>query len=157
MTMLGAFARYFYDALSGHTRKGMRERAMQGLFNGEPPFGYEWCDAVCYGVDENHTGCHVDWEKAQAVEEMFERYANGVESMSTLAGWLNDQRFHTKSKKPQVIMGEVVEGEGRRFTNYSVRDMLKNRFYLGEVRYKDERFPGRHRGLIGEELFETVR
>ena len=48
--------------------------------------------------------------KAQAVVEMFQRYANGVESMSTLAAWLNGQGFCTKSKKPQVIMGEVVEG-----------------------------------------------
>ena len=157
MTMLGAFAQYFSDALSGHTKKGMRERAMQGLFNGEPPFGYERCDAVCYGIDEGHTGCHVEWEKAQAVVEMFQRYANGVESMSTLAAWLNEQGFRTKSKKPQVIMGEVVEGDGRRFTNYSVRDMLKNRFYLGEVRHKEEHFAGRHQGLISEELFETVR
>ena len=36
-----------------------------------------------------------------------------MESMSTLAAWLNEQGFHTKSKKPQVIMGETVEGEGR--------------------------------------------
>ncbi len=59
--------------------------------------------------------------------EMFQRYANGVELMSTLAGWLNEQGFHTKSKKPQVIMGETVEGEGR------------------------------HQGLISVELFEAVR
>ena len=113
MTMLGAFAQYFSDALSGHTKKGMRERAMQGLFNGEPPFGYERCDAMCYGIDKGHTGYHVDWEKAPAVVEMFQRYANGVESMSTLAAWLNGQGFHIKSKKPQVIMGEVVEWEER--------------------------------------------
>lgn len=97
---------------------------------------------MCYGIGEGHTGCHVEWEKAQAVVEMFQRYANGVESMSTLAGWLNEQGFRTKSKKPQVIMGEVVEGDGRRFANYSVRDMLKNRFYLGEVRHKEEHFAG---------------
>ena len=55
MTMLGAFAQYFSDALSGHTKKGMRERAHQGLFNGEPPFGYERCDADCFGLDDGHT------------------------------------------------------------------------------------------------------
>ena len=86
------------------------------------------------------------WEKAQAVVGMFQGCANGVESMSTLAAWLNEQGFRTKSRKPQVIMREMVEGDGRRFTNYSVRDMLKNRFYLGEVRHKEERFAGRHRG-----------
>ena len=37
------------------------------------------------GITIATTWCHVDWEKAQAVVEMFQRYANGVESMSTLA------------------------------------------------------------------------
>ena len=63
MTMLGAFAQYFSDALSGHTKKGMKERAQQGLFNGEPPFGYQRCDPECIGLDQGHTGCHVVSEK----------------------------------------------------------------------------------------------
>ena len=58
MMMLGAFAQYFSDALSGHTKKGMKERAQQGLFNGEPPFGYERCTAECFGL-EAHPGCHI--------------------------------------------------------------------------------------------------
>ena len=57
MTMLGAFAQYFSDALSGHTKKGMKDRTQQGLFYGEPPFGYERCDAECIGLDEAHAGC----------------------------------------------------------------------------------------------------
>ncbi len=65
MTMLRAFAQYFSDLLSGHTKKGIRERAMPGLFNGEPPFGYERCDAMCYGMDEEHTGCHVVGEEPE--------------------------------------------------------------------------------------------
>ena len=36
MVMLGGFAQYFSDNLSTHTKKGMRERAQQGMFNGEP-------------------------------------------------------------------------------------------------------------------------
>ena len=64
MTMLGAFGQYFSDALSGHTKKGMKERAQQGLFNGAHPFGYERCDAECrmpnaecIKLDEAHAGC----------------------------------------------------------------------------------------------------
>jgi DNA invertase Pin-like site-specific DNA recombinase len=56
MTMVAAFAQYFSDNLSGHTRKGMRERTRQGLFNGDPPFGYQRCDPECLGLDESHTG-----------------------------------------------------------------------------------------------------
>ena len=157
MTMLGAFAQYFSDALSGHTKKGMRERAQQGMFNGEPPFGYERCDANCFGLDETHPGCHVVEDKAGRVVELFERYATGTESMSTLASWLNDQGCRTKSKKPVDLFGEIVQTEGRRFTHWSVRDILKNSFYVGKVRHKDEFFDGRHQPLVSQNLFDGVQ
>ena len=157
MTMLGAFAQYFSDALSGHTKKGMRERARQGMFNGEPPFGYERCDAECFGIDETHTGCHIDPAKMPIIVELFQRYAAGAESMATLADWINEQGFRTKGKRPLEIFGEIVETDGRRFTNYSVRDILKNRFYIGKVRHKDEWFEGRHQPIVDQELFDAVQ
>ena len=67
MTMVAVFAQYFSDNLSGHTKKGLRERVRQGLFNGEPPFGYQRCDPECLELDESHTGCHPDPETAQIV------------------------------------------------------------------------------------------
>ncbi len=35
--------------------------------------------------------------------------------------------------------------------------MLHDRYYLGEVRYKGETYPGRHEPLISEELFKQVQ
>ncbi len=157
MTMLGAFAQYFSDALSGHTKKGMRERAQQGLFNGDPPYGYVRCDAECFGLDDSHTGCHVQWGKASKVVNIFERYASGTESMATLASWLNDQGCRTNGKRPAEMFGEVVPFGGRRFTHWSVRDILKNPFYVGKVRHKDELFVGRHHGIVSQDLFDEVQ
>ena len=157
MTMLGAFAQYFSDALSGHTKKGMRERAQQGLFNGDPPFGYVRCDSECIGLDESHTGCHIDWDKASKVVEAFERYATGTESMSTLANWLNDHGCRTNGKRRAEIFGEKVAVDGRRFTHWAVRDILKNTFYLGKVRHRKEVFEGRHQGIVGQEVFDRVQ
>ena len=157
MTMLGAFAQYFSDALSGHTRKGLRERAQQGLFNGEPPFGYVRCDSECIGLDQSHTGCHIDSDKASKVVEAFERYATGTESMSTLASWLNEQGCRTNGRRRAEILGEKVAVDGRRFTHWAVRDILKNPFYVGKVRYRKEVFEGRHDGIVGQELFDSVQ
>jgi site-specific DNA recombinase len=39
LTILAAFAAYFSDMLSKHTSKGKGERAAQGLYNGDVPFG----------------------------------------------------------------------------------------------------------------------
>ena len=157
MTMLGAFAQYFSDALSGHTKKGMRERAQQGLFNGEPPFGYERCDADCLGLDDTHAGCHAEPEKASIVVQVFERYASGTESMLALAKWLNELGFHTKGKRKADVFGELVGVEGRHFTHWSIRDMLKNPFYVGRVRHKEELFDGRHQAIVTQDVFDGVQ
>src|SRR5215470_4376749 len=42
LTILAAFAAYFSDMLAKHTSKGLGERAAQGLYNGDVPFGYRW-------------------------------------------------------------------------------------------------------------------
>src|SRR5260370_13819717 len=42
LTILAAFAAYFSDMLATHTSKGKGERAAQGLYNGDVPFGYQW-------------------------------------------------------------------------------------------------------------------
>lgn len=40
LTILAAFAAYFSDMLAKHVSKGKGERAAQGLFNGDTPYGY---------------------------------------------------------------------------------------------------------------------
>src|SRR5260370_27487175 len=40
LTILAAFAAYFSDMLAKHTSKGKGERAAQGLYNGDIPFGH---------------------------------------------------------------------------------------------------------------------
>ncbi len=162
MTMLGAFAQYFLDALSGHTKKSMRERAIQGLFNGEPPFGYERCDETCIGINETHIGCHIDPLAGPQVVELFEKYKTGSHSMRTLGDVLNDRRFRTKGRRRSDgdLQGDSAlprETTGSKFTGWSVRDLRNNRFYIGKVPYHDEYFDGRHQALISEDLFNEVQ
>ena len=51
----------------------------------------------------------------------------------------------------------MVEVEARRFTSWSIRDIVKNPFYIGKVRHKDELFDGRHQTIISPELFKLVQ
>ena len=112
MAMVAAFAQYFPDNLSGHTKKGLRERVRQGLFNGEPPFGYQRCDAVCLGTNDEHRGCHIDPEAGPEVLSLFERYAYGSHSMSTLAGELNARGFRTNGRSRSPDTSDVHESKG---------------------------------------------
>ena len=59
-----------------------------------------------------------------------------------LATWLNGEGFRTRNTK------KLPDGEGnlsagpRLFTMASVRIILHNRFYTGQVRHKGEILPG---------------
>ena len=157
MIMLGGFAQYFSDNLSSHTKKGMRERAQQGMFNVEPPWAYERCTLECFGIDERHTGCHIVPDKAAQVVEIFQQYSTGTAPQSALADRLNSLGYRTNGKRRAEMDGELVQVEGRKFTNWAIRDMLKNPFYFGMVRYKNELFQGRHQPLISKELYDQVQ
>ena len=61
-------------------------------------------------------------------------------------------------------MGSTSEGsqdsdeiKGRRFTGFLIRDILKNPFYTGKVRHKQEQFDGRHQPIVDQSLFDAAQ
>ena len=155
IAMLGAFAQYFSDCLAKHTSKGMKERAMSGLQNGDIPFGYERCGEEC--GDGHKGGIHVVAAEAEAVGQLFRLYASGGWSLSKLAGWLNEQGFRTRNKRRlDDGYGGSVAGP-RPFTLYSVRWIVHNPFYTGRVRYKGQLHEGVHKGVIERSVYDLVQ
>jgi DNA invertase Pin-like site-specific DNA recombinase len=155
IAMLGAFAQYFSDSLAKHTSKGMRERVMNGLQNGDVPFGYQRCNDDC---PAEHKGkVHIVPAEAEAVKTIFQFYATGGWSLSKLAAWLNEQGFRTRNKHEiQSGDGKLVAGP-RPFTLYSVRWLLHNPFFTGRVSYKGQLYKGAHEAIVNEGLFERVQ
>ena len=141
LTMMGGFAEFFSAQLGRHVKKAVKQRAEQGLQNGSVPFGY-------LSDDETGIPCPVP-EEAEAVRTVFAKRAAG-ETNGRIAVWLNAAGFRTR--------------RGNYFTDWSVRDMLGFRFYLGVVTLKGHEFPGQHHefpgqheGIIAPELFERVQ
>src|SRR5207249_1918788 len=133
VAMLGAFAQYFSDSLAKHTRKGIDERVHQGRPAGPIPFGYrKGEDGVPVAVKE----------EADAVRVAFEMKAHR-KTNAEIADSLNRQGLRTR--------------EGNPFTNFAVRDMLTNVFYVGHLKYRGEVFQGSHEGLVDISLFEAVQ
>jgi site-specific DNA recombinase len=162
MQMLGGFAEYFSESLAKHVIKGQTERAMQGKHIGGLPFGYDSCWKEQHGekkriCDPEHPGSvHLVESEADAVQEMFKRYASGTTSLAELAGWLNDSGFRTRNtKKLADGNGNLVAGP-RLFTTASIRNILHNIFYTGLVKHKGETYPGLHEPLVSTEVFEMV-
>ena len=149
IAMIGAFAQYFSDNLSKHSSKGMKERAIKGYHLGGIPFGYVKCECCEAGV-------HPEEQEASAVTGLFEMYATGSYTLAKLANWMNEQGFRTRNTKTLTdALGNETTGP-RNFTIYSIRGILHNSFFAGQVAHGKELHQGRHKAIISQGLFDTV-
>lgn len=155
ISMIGAFAQYFSDSLSKHTSKGLKERAINGLPNGDIPFGYRRVDKDNPRKKEGYI--YIVPDEADAVKKIFQLYSSGEWTLSKLANWLNEQGFRTRNKRKITDSnGENTSGP-RLFSIYSVRWLLHNPFFTGKVRYHGQLYPGQHEPIIDEQLFTLVQ
>jgi site-specific DNA recombinase len=123
-------ARNYIENLREEVRKGMREKAEQGIYPSRPPLGYQ-------NNKLEHT-IEVDAKKAPIARRMFELYASGKHSLATL-------------RKTLLIQFGCALAKG-----YLER-LLKNPFYKGQFIWEEKLYKGTHTPLVSTELFEQVQ
>ncbi len=132
--MLAVFAQWYIDNLSAETKKGKKQRALKGLYNGRLPFGYQpGPDGVAQVVPA----------EAEAIRQAFDAYATGKYTDKQVAELLNTLNLLTR--------------RGRGWSKDSVRDFLQNEFYLGLVKYHGDLLPGQHEAIINQETFDACQ
>lgn len=187
LTVLGMLAEIYIDNLRQETRKGLLQRAREGLHNGRLPFGY--CDGLCsacndpngedycplYGGEDRSDGVVAVSHpiEAEAVRKAFAWYLTGRYSDGDLAERLNEHE-HTLDDGTGVhfrtkgVPGRYPPG---RLSKSSVRHILQHPFYAGVIPYYgrdedgkrrkrddyDRLFPGQHEGLITMDDFEQAQ
>jgi site-specific DNA recombinase len=146
LTLLAAFAEYFSDMLAKHTSKGKGERAAQGLYNGDIPFGYRSTGKK--QPPEHHP------EKFSGLRMIGELRMKGF-SADEIADKVNAAGYRTGSKR----FGE------RLFTSDTITAILRNEFYAayapdddrGTVKYKEQRHRGLHPAAFTYEEWQKIR
>ena len=123
-------ARNYIENLREEVRKGMREKAEQGIYPSRPPLGY------CNNKLE-HT-IEIDSRKAPLARRMFELYASGRHSLANVRNVL-------KTEFGQLLAKGYLER------------LLKNPFYKGQFIWEDKLYNGTHAPLISAEVFEQVQ
>ncbi len=144
LTMLAAFAQWYLDNLSAETAKGKQARAEAGLWNSAVPFGYR----VAYRKDGGDSIPYPDEHEAQGVRLAFEQYATGMYSDNDIARLLNEAGYRPRGRGERALS---------LFSKDTVTAMLQNRFYLGEVQYRGQWYPGVHEPIIPDDLFEQCQ
>ena len=99
-------ARNYIENLKEEVRKGMREKAEQGIYPSRPPIGYQ--------NNKLERTIEVDPRKAPLARRMFDLYASGRHSLATLRKAISDE------------FG-INLGKGY------IDRVLKNPFYKGQV------------------------
>jgi site-specific DNA recombinase len=132
-------AKNYIDNLSEEARKGMQEKAEQGIWPTKTPLGYR-----------NITG--PDGKKiiatapaiAPLISNLFEWYARGDISLKEAA-----RKAHAA--------GLVYPRRGARVPVSTIHTILRNRLYTGWFEWNGKLIKGKHEALVPVELWERVQ
>ena len=143
LNVLLSFAQFEREVTSERIRDKVAASKRKGLWvGGMVPLGYELKDGKLLIVKE----------EAEQVRTIFKRYLE-LGSVNRLVVDLRDRKLRTKIRK---LSTGATRG-GVAFTQGPLFYILRNRFYIAEVRYKNEIFPGPQPPLLDRELFEAVQ
>ena len=137
----------WYSAnLGTEASKGMLQKAKQGGTPGRAPIGYR-------NIIDTSTGREVrtvvlDDDAAPHVQWAFREFASGLYSLAELTEALADRGLKTLPSRKRAGAALPKSGVGR---------MMRNRYYLGYVIYKEIEYPGAHPALIDAETFHAVQ
>ncbi len=129
-------ARNYVNNLSEEVTKGMLQKVKQGGFPAIAPTGYV--------NDIASREIHIDPSRAPSIRKLFELYATGRHTLNDLVGVARKAGLeHPLFRKPLGLGG--------------VHRILRNPFYYGLVRWKNEVVIGKHEPLISKALFDRVQ
>jgi site-specific DNA recombinase len=143
LNVLLSFAQFEREVTSERIRDKIAASKRKGLWVGGPlPLGYELKDGRL-GVVE---------KEAERVRLIFRRYLE-VTGINEL---VRDLRARNVCTKPRTFSTGKTRG-GIPFGRGTLAHLLRNRFFIGEVKYRGEILPGEQPAIIDKPLFEAVQ
>jgi len=131
LSILASVGEWYSNNLAAEIKKGLTERVAAGKHISNIPIGYQSVDDALV-PDGN----------AQFVRLIFNLYADG-NSLSSISKQLHQRNILSKN--------------GKRIYPAAVRYILRNRVYVGEVRHNGTWYPGEHKPVVPQALFERVQ
>ena len=132
-------AKNYVDNLSEETKKGLQEKALQGIWPMRPPIGYQ----TVVGTNGKKI-VEPNPKTAPIVAKMFEHYATGNYSLEAIRDMARAE-------------GVVSPRSGRPIHRSWVHRILSNRIYYGEFMWNGRVYPGSHQPLVSRDLWDKVQ
>ena len=143
LNVLLSFAQFEREVTSERIRDKIGASKRKGLWvGGVVPLGYQAKDRKITIVED----------EARTVRHIFRRYLD-LGSLNLLLADLRKAGIKTKVRP--LSTGRTIGGIP--FTRGSLAYFLRNRFYVGQVKYKTEIFGGEQPAILDRKLFEAVQ
>lgn len=130
-------AKNYSDNLSEEAKKGMREKARQGIWPTKAPLGYLNVSVGSRRVIEP------DPERFELVSWLFDRYAEANVSL--------------KSLRDEAAERGLTTRKGRKVATNEIHSLLCNPVYYGLIRWADVEVDGIHPPLTDKATFQRVQ
>jgi site-specific DNA recombinase len=143
LNVLLSFAQFEREVIGERIRDKVAASKRKGIWmGGTLPIGY----------DARERKLVVNESEAKVVRHIFERYIE-LGSVRLLKKDLDRQGIVSaaKSSRKGNIRG------GKSFSRGALYSLLSNPIYVGEIRHKNERYPGQHEAIVSRELWDRVQ
>jgi site-specific DNA recombinase len=142
LNVLLSFAQFEREVTSERIRDKIAASKRKGLWVGGPlPLGYQMKDGKIAVVES----------EAEQVRLIFRRYLE-LSGVNALVRDLKERNIRTKAK---LLANGATRG-GIPFERGTLFYLMRNRFYIGEVRYKGDILPGEQPPIMERALFDAV-
>jgi DNA invertase Pin-like site-specific DNA recombinase len=143
LNVLLSFAQFEREVTGERIRDKIAASKRKGMWTGGPvPLGYDVQDRKLV----------VNAEEAETVRAIFQRYLDLGSIVTTIAA-LDADGVLTKVSKTRDggTRGGIAWSRG------ALAHLLANRVYIGEMRHKQQHFPGQHDAIVPRSLWEAVQ
>jgi len=134
-----SLAQYYSNAIGDNVKRTFEQKRKRGDWNGKPRLGYKNIE-----LEDKKKDIVPDPERAHLIQKLFELYATGNYSITTL--WQEITRLGLRGF------------EGQKLARSNIELILKDTFYYGIAQSKKHGpYPHRYQCLITKELFDRCQ
>ncbi|MDP3987933.1 MAG: recombinase family protein [Candidatus Levybacteria bacterium] len=128
-------SKYYVDNLSENVKRGNRQKLRIGVWPNKAYLGY---------INDSRTkDIQIDSKTSKVVKKAFILFSEGNKSFTEIAKFMQKFGIQRNNGKPLHVN--------------QVSEMLKNKFYIGILKYNGEYYKASHKCFISKEIFDKVQ
>lgn len=140
LTVNLSLAKYYSDAISDNVKRANEEKIRKGEWGYPAPIGY-----LNTKDEDGNKDIDPDPKRARFIKEIFKLYSTGNYSIKQIAKKM--EKAGLKSKR----------NENKSVSKATIHTIIKNPFYHGVMRIKEELHPHKYKPLISKTLFDKCQ